>query len=77
MVFYDFAGHFVCLLARLSAKTHNHQGMALWWNAFSTRIWPRAQDSLTYDAWWAGWFATALLLMVLGYWSGSSATQEI
>ena len=62
MIFYDFAGHACCWIARRIPWA------AELWNQHSTKIWPsNPVETGDYDAYWSRFFAAAMLLLVLGY----------
>jgi hypothetical protein len=61
MIGYDMLGHMTCLLARLTGRS----GAELW-NTYSTYIWPSLANSVAYDAYWGGFFAIAITLLMLG-----------
>jgi hypothetical protein len=61
LIGYDMLGHLTCLVARLTGSTG-----AVIWNTYSPYIWPSLANSVAYDAFWTGFFALALVCLLLG-----------
>ncbi len=62
MIAYDFMGHFLTALARITGET----GVYLW-NTYSKFIWPSITNSLTYDLYWSVFFIIAIFFLIFGY----------
>lgn len=70
MVAFDGLGHAVAALARIADRGDL-------WNKYSPLIWPVLMDDKVRDIYWATWFATAIILIVVGHFSVGDRSPRI
>ena len=61
MIGYDFLGHFLCLIARITGAKG-----AYFWNTYSHYIYPSIKNSIKYDLFWSILFLISLVFLILG-----------
>jgi hypothetical protein len=61
MIAYDFFGHFLCLISRLTGSNG-----AYLWNTYSRYIYPIRGNQIEYDVFWSTWFFVAMTLIIWG-----------